>query len=119
MAVPRLGLGLAALGRPGYINIGRAAELAELGAERSPEAMERRCHAVLDAAYAAGVRYFDAARSYGESERFLASWLAARALTRDDVVVGSKVNTPARASPLARIHALSLPPPSLPLPAPG
>lgn len=89
--MPRLGLGLAALGRPGYINLGRTAELAELGAERSRDAMERRCHAILDAAYARGVRYFDAARSYGESERFLASWLAARALTRDDVVVGSKV----------------------------
>ena len=41
--------------------------------------MERRCHQVLDAAWAAGVRHFDAARSYGRSEEFLASWIGARA----------------------------------------
>jgi aryl-alcohol dehydrogenase-like predicted oxidoreductase len=52
--------------------------------------MERRAHAVLDAAYAAGVRYVDAARSYGLAESFLASWLASRGLTAGDVVVGSK-----------------------------
>ena len=31
-----------------------------------------------DAAYAAGVRYVDAARSYGLAEEFLAGWLAER-----------------------------------------
>ena len=38
--------------------------------------MQARAHAVLDAAWAAGVRYFDAARSYGRAEEFLASWLS-------------------------------------------
>ena len=38
--------------------------------------MEARGHAVLDEAWAAGVRYFDAARSYGRAEEFLARWLA-------------------------------------------
>ena len=33
---------------------------------------------MLDAAYAAGVRYVDAARSYGRAEEFLAGWLAER-----------------------------------------
>ena len=42
------------------------------------EAMEARSHEVLDAAWAAGIRYLDAARSYGYAERFLASWLRAR-----------------------------------------
>ena len=37
---------------------------------------------VLDAAYGAGVRYFDAARSYGRAEQFLGSWLRARGLAR-------------------------------------
>lgn len=83
----RLGLGLAALGRPGYINLGHAADLETAYA---PAAMEARAHAVLDAAYAAGIRYFDAARSYGRAERFLGSWLRARALPPDAVVVGSK-----------------------------
>ena len=52
--------------------------------------MERRSHEVLSAAYDAGVRYFDAARSYGFAERFLASWLRERGLTPADVTVGSK-----------------------------
>ena len=63
------GLGLAALGRPGYINLGHAADL---HADYDVAAMEGRAHAVLDAAHAAGVRYFDAARSYGRAEEFLA-----------------------------------------------
>ena len=83
----RLGLGLAALGRPGYITLGHAQDL-DGHADRV--AMERRCHDVLDAAWAGGVRWFDAARSYGEAERFLASWLAARAVDPEDVQVSSK-----------------------------
>ncbi|KAB2971782.1 aldo/keto reductase [Streptomyces sp. SS1-1] len=81
-----IGLGLAAVGRPGYINLGRDEDL---GADRSVEALRARTHELLDAAYAQGVRYVDAARSYGRSEEFLASWLAARPDV-DDVVVGSK-----------------------------
>jgi aryl-alcohol dehydrogenase-like predicted oxidoreductase len=38
----------------------------------------------------AGIRYVDAARSYGRAEAFLASWLDARGLGRDDLTVGSK-----------------------------
>ncbi len=45
---------------------------------------------MLDAAWAAGVRYLDAARSYGLAEAFLASWLAARELAGDALVIGSK-----------------------------
>jgi len=36
------------------------------------------------------VRYFDAARSYGRAEEFLASWLTARAIPPTEVTVGSK-----------------------------
>ncbi len=86
-AVGRIGLGLAALGRPGYITLGHAADLA---GETDVEAMRAHAHAVLDAAFDAGVRYFDAARSYGLAEEFLGSWLAARRLGRADVMVGSK-----------------------------
>lgn len=87
LRVTRIGLGLAALGRPGYIDLGRAEDL---GRERSVDALERRSHEALDAAYAVGIRYFDAARSYGRAEAFLASWLDARGFGRDDVTVGSK-----------------------------
>jgi aryl-alcohol dehydrogenase-like predicted oxidoreductase len=52
--------------------------------------MRRRAYEVLDAALEVGVRYFDAARSYGNAEAFLASWLDARSLGPDDVTVGSK-----------------------------
>jgi aryl-alcohol dehydrogenase-like predicted oxidoreductase len=70
-----MGLGLAALGRPAYINVGRDGELP---AERTVEAMRAATWRVLDAAYAAGVRWVDAARSYGRSEEFLAGWLEER-----------------------------------------
>ena len=85
--VSPLGLGLAALGRPAYIALGHREDLA---GRTDVDAMERNAHAVLDAAYAGGVRYFDAARSYGRAEAFLASWLAARSLEPGDVTVGSK-----------------------------
>jgi aryl-alcohol dehydrogenase-like predicted oxidoreductase len=45
---------------------------------------------VLSAAYDAGIRYFDAARSYGYAERFLATWLQRRGLAPRAVTVGSK-----------------------------
>jgi aryl-alcohol dehydrogenase-like predicted oxidoreductase len=80
-----IGLGLAALGRPAYINVGHAHDL---GADRSPDALRDRTHAVLDHAYAAGVRYYDAARSYGLAEEFLGSWLHSR--DPADVFVASK-----------------------------
>ena len=86
LPVSPLGLGLAALGRPGYINLGHAGDVGDTHVE----AMEHHAHEVLDAAYEGGVRYFDAARSYGRAEAFLGSWLGRRGLSRDDVTVGSK-----------------------------
>jgi aryl-alcohol dehydrogenase-like predicted oxidoreductase len=80
-----IGLGLAALGRPAYINLGHAGDV---GPDPSPDALRAQTHAVLDHAYARGVRYFDAARSYGLAEEFLGSWLTDRA--PDDVFVASK-----------------------------
>ncbi|MEU6402814.1 aldo/keto reductase [Streptomyces sp. NPDC046985] len=82
----RLGLGLAAVGRPGYITLGRDRDLP---ADRTVDALRERTRDLLDAAYAQGVRYVDAARSYGRSEEFLADWLDGRP-DADDVVVGSK-----------------------------
>jgi aryl-alcohol dehydrogenase-like predicted oxidoreductase len=82
--VSRIGLGLAALGRPAYITSGRAGDLPD----RSVAGMRTRTFEMLDAAYAAGIRYVDAARSYGQAEEFLAGWLAERG--HPDVIVGSK-----------------------------
>ncbi|GGM54933.1 aldo/keto reductase [Dactylosporangium sucinum] len=81
--VRRIGLGLAAVGRPGYINLGRDRDLPP---DRTVEALRRRSHDLLDAAYAAGLRYVDVARSYGRAEEFVAGWLDGH----EDVVVGSK-----------------------------
>ncbi len=85
-ATAEVGLGLAALGRPGYINLGHGRDVEDLAVER----MERAAHDVLDAAYEEGVRAFDAARSYGRAEAFLASWLERRGLAPGDVQVSSK-----------------------------
>lgn len=82
-----LGLGLAALGRPAYITLGHGETFA--GAT-DPDAVERRCHDVLDAARAGGVRYLDAARSYGRAEVFLGRWLRQRAVEPGELQVASK-----------------------------
>jgi aryl-alcohol dehydrogenase-like predicted oxidoreductase len=87
LAVTRLGIGLAAIARPGYITLGRDRDLP---AERSPEALYARVAAVLDVAHAAGIRYVDVARSYGRAEEFLARWLAERGLAPHALTIGSK-----------------------------
>ena len=87
LQVTPLGLGLAALGRPAYINLGREEDL---GHDRTVPTLRREAYDVLDAAYEAGVRYIDAARSYGLSEEFLAGWLEDRGVAPDALTVGSK-----------------------------
>lgn len=83
----QLGLGTAALGRPGYVTLHHATDL---GGDYDPSAMESHAHEVLDAAFAAGVRYFDMARSYGRAEEFVASWLRQRAIGPGQVTIASK-----------------------------
>ncbi|CAB1072232.1 Uncharacterized oxidoreductase DR_0249 [Olavius algarvensis Delta 1 endosymbiont] len=85
--VSPIGIGLAALGRPGYINIGHENDLAQ---NYDVQAMEARAHRILDTAYERGVRYFDAARSYGRAEEFLGNWLKKREHAPGSIVVGSK-----------------------------
>ncbi len=81
-----IALGLAALGRPGYLNVGHGEDFED----RSVAALADRTHEVLDAAYSAGVRHFDAARSYGRAEEFLGSWLGSRSIEPGTVTVSSK-----------------------------
>ncbi len=85
LQVSAIGLGLAALGRPGYLNLGHGQDL---GPDRSVEGLRTRTRALLDIAYDEGIRYFDAARSYGKAEEFLAGWLFAR--EGAGITVGSK-----------------------------
>jgi aryl-alcohol dehydrogenase-like predicted oxidoreductase len=81
------GLGLAALGRPGYLTIGHGVDV---GPDRSVEGLRTRCYQVCDAAWEGGIRWFDAARSYGRAEQFLAGWLTDREVTPEQVIVSSK-----------------------------
>jgi aryl-alcohol dehydrogenase-like predicted oxidoreductase len=87
LPVSEIGLGLAAIGRPGYITLGRSHDL---GPDRTVDTLRGRAHELLDAAYALGIRYVDAARSYGLAEEFLASWLDGRSFPAGRVTVGSK-----------------------------
>jgi aryl-alcohol dehydrogenase-like predicted oxidoreductase len=110
LVVSRLGLGLAALGRPAYITLGRERDF---GVDRSVANLERRCHEMLDAAYAAGIRYVDAARSYGMAENFLGTWLKTRNVSREAITVGSKwgytyVGSWRLDAPVHEVKALSL-----------
>ena len=85
-SVTPIGLGLAALGRPGYITLSHGDDITHTDVEK----MEQHAHAILDAAWEAGIRYYDAARSYGRAEEFLASWLTSRNIPANEVVIGSK-----------------------------
>jgi aryl-alcohol dehydrogenase-like predicted oxidoreductase len=82
-----LGLGLAAVGRPGYVTLNHSSDL---GGHYDPSIMEAHAHDVLNAAFEAGIRYVDAARSYGRAEDFLALWLREREIKPDEIVVASK-----------------------------
>ena len=81
----KIGLGLASLGRPGYINIGHHKDI---GDDKSQSKMMHNCHQVLDYAYEKGIRYFDVARVYGNAEEFLSSWI--RKQSNFQGFVGSK-----------------------------
>ncbi|MCC5931939.1 MAG: aldo/keto reductase [Cyclobacteriaceae bacterium] len=87
LKVSRIGIGMAALGRPGYINLGHAEDLCR---DHHPDAMEKHSHTVLDTAWERGIRYFDAARSYGKGEKFLGNWIRKRRISRGEIAVGSK-----------------------------
>jgi aryl-alcohol dehydrogenase-like predicted oxidoreductase len=80
-----IGLGLAALGRPGYINLGHDEDLPP---GRAVEDLRVRTHQLLEQAWQAGVRYFDTARSYGLAEKFLGEWLTPE--RRTQLTIGSK-----------------------------
>jgi len=81
----KLGLGLAALGRPGYINLGHHQNI---GPDKSKQTMYFQAEKVLNFAYQSGIQYFDVARVYGASEEFLSKWI--RKQNQFNGYVGSK-----------------------------
>ena len=86
LKVSRIGLGLAALGRPGYINLGHGTDIKS---DFDVDSMQLNTLNLLDLAYAKGVRYFDVARSYGKAELFLSEWIKSRE-KNTNITIGSK-----------------------------
>ncbi|KAL9178695.1 hypothetical protein ACHAXT_003826 [Thalassiosira profunda] len=96
----RIGLGMAALGRPGYINLSRDSFLPS----RTVDGMQRAADAVIDELFlqcaklndardagdAKYVPWLDCARSYGLSEKFVGEYLRANDVAPEDVYVSSK-----------------------------
>ncbi|MBP1839246.1 aldo/keto reductase [Formosa algae] len=78
----QIGLGLAAIGRPEYINIKKD------DIPQTQEVFQANAMQVLDDAYRFGVRYFDVAPSYGKGEQFLIDWHNSRAYP--DVTLSTK-----------------------------
>ena len=69
MIKTKLGLGLAAIGRPEYLNIRTEAD-----PNKSESFYHENAINVMDYAYAQGIRHFDTAPSYGQGEAFLQEW---------------------------------------------
>jgi len=65
----RLGLGLAAIGRPEYINIREHPD-----EDKAESSYRQRAISLLEFAYQKGIRDFDTAASYGKGEQFLKDW---------------------------------------------
>ncbi len=86
MTTSPIGLGMAALGRPGYINLGHDADLHD----KSFAAMRRHAIDMLDYAHELGIRYFDTAASYGAGEQFLGEWIFKRGFHVQGVTAASK-----------------------------
>lgn len=78
----QLGLGLAAIGRPEYINIKKE------NVNQSETAFRENAMQVLDNAYSSGIRMFDTAPSYGKGESFLIDWQTSR--QHQDVFLSTK-----------------------------
>jgi len=111
-SLPRLGLGMAALGRPGYINLNRSAvfdtKVANDNDEkeqsqkvhRSVELMQNQANIVMSTlmketkSLSSGgetvTPWFDCARSYGLSEKFVGEFLRENNVKPEDCYVSSK-----------------------------
>jgi aryl-alcohol dehydrogenase-like predicted oxidoreductase len=94
-SLPRLGLGMAALGRPGYINLDRDAVFGS--GERTVEDMQHQANSVLDQLFLVSAStgssskpWLDCARSYGLSEKFVGEYLRDKNIDSETVYVSSK-----------------------------
>ena len=91
-----MGLGMAALGRPGYINLNRDTILGDK--DRTLDKMQAQANQVLDQLFRScydgdGTRmtpWIDCARSYGLSEMMVGEYLRNNNVKPNDVYVSSK-----------------------------
>lgn len=94
----RIGLGMAALGRPGYINLERDTFLSS----RTVDGMQSQANKVIDELFRQCgeinkqgneekcIPWLDCARSYGMSEKFVGEYLRSNNILPEDVYVSSK-----------------------------
>lgn len=83
----QLGLGMASLGRPGYINLGHGEDLKH---DHSIESVRNNAFEVLNQAWDSGIRHFDVARSYGRAEEFVSQWIRQGAIPPREITISSK-----------------------------
>jgi len=87
--LPRIGLGMAALGRPGYINLDRSSIFGT--EQRSVETMQAAANRVMDTLIQSmDFPWLDCARSYGLSEKFVGEYLRSNKVPPEKVYVSSK-----------------------------
>jgi aryl-alcohol dehydrogenase-like predicted oxidoreductase len=86
MSKTKIGLGLAALGRPEYINIREYSTI-----DKSQEAFAENAFSVLNFAYKHGIRYFDTALLW-KGEEFLTNWNSK--YQHEDVSLSTKWDIP-------------------------
>ena len=89
-SLPRLGLGMAALGRPGYINLNRSSILGS--DNRNVATMQEQANVVMDRLFSLSVdsiAWLDCARSYGLSEKFVGEYLKSNHIKPENVYVSS------------------------------
>ncbi len=82
----QLGLGMASLGRPGYINLGHGQDLKN----HSISAVRNNAFEVLNKAWQSGIRHFDMARSYGRAEEFVSQWIKDESISPQEITLSSK-----------------------------
>lgn len=91
-SLPRIGLGMAALGRPGYINLDRSSIFGK--ESRSLDIMQTQANLVIDTLFDSAstdfLPWLDCARSYGLSEKFVGEYLKTNNISPDKVYVSSK-----------------------------
>ena len=102
LTLPKMGLGMAALGRPGYINLNRDTILGDK--DRTFDKMQSQANNVLDQLFQSCnnsnnnnkkndntmIPWIDCARSYGLSEMMVGEYLKKKKIKPNQVYVSSK-----------------------------